>query len=564
MSLRRDFWQIQQAQLRRSLLLLTLLGAVYFLSAASLLLVFAPLVGVLHRDGSWGLWQGLLASFLFAGGLLAIQLAVARNSAVAAVERALHLTAPDEEDRYHRRFANTVEEMAIAAGLAGRVGARVMPAMTLNAFAAEDRRSGPIVGVSEGLLARLDRPQLQAVVAHEVSHIRHGDARLAALLLAMQEPFLALARMLDKLGEDEEHEYRIEIGQGAVRRRVDAGAGTAENLVLLLVMRFFSTALSRRREYMADAGAAELTRNPLALAEALERIAGGHHFLGGQASAFAPIFIVSATTSPLSEDEGLWSDLFSTHPPIRKRLENLVEMGADYEGPTAEPGGAAPGGRRYSVRQADGWSPPLPLDQLLALPGIGPETWLVREGLFKPFKLRADEGLMQAISAPPADQDQAAAEDAESPLARPLPAREGGGKCPHCFQPLGRIEYEGVAIEHCEHCDGHFVEDGKLRRIIARREVAFTDDQLENARRWQADNPFLLRSQMNAPQGANALGKLRCPRCGLQLIRRYFNYQFALVVDRCLNCRGNWFDRGELELLQMLYDLPAAKKPDRA
>lgn len=214
---------------------------------------------------------------------------------------------------------NVVEEVAIAAGLA-KPAVYVIETDALNAFATGVRSSNVAVIVTRGLLDRLNREELQGVVAHEMAHIGNGDVRLA-VIVAMVVGLVSIVS--DILGRS----ARV-VGRGTVRSRgkwkVIALVFSVWILFALLAPVFglmVRMAISREREYLADATGARLTRNPIGLASALAKIAGNPR-IKGTSSALEHLWIASPKR-PYRETS---SALFSTHPPTVARIERLLNL----------------------------------------------------------------------------------------------------------------------------------------------------------------------------------------------------------------------------------------------
>ncbi|GAB4185708.1 MAG: hypothetical protein OHK0024_25950 [Thalassobaculales bacterium] len=211
---------------------------------------------------------------------------------------------------------NVVEEMAIAAGLPMPAVAVVETAVP-NAFAAGLSPERATIAVTRGLLERLSRDELQAVVAHETAHVLNGDMRQATIAAAT-------AGLIALVAEGVLRMMRGASLAGGGRRR---GGGTAVLMVVLVVAailaplaaRLVQMAVSRQREYLADATAVKLTRNPQGLIGALEKLSAavetGDPLPGG--SAIKPLWMVAPP--------GLIG-LFATHPPMADRLARLRAM----------------------------------------------------------------------------------------------------------------------------------------------------------------------------------------------------------------------------------------------
>ena len=230
-----------------------------------------------------------------------------------------------------RRFANVVEEMAIAAALP-RPRIWIVPDPDPNAFATGQDPPRANVAVTEGLLAMLDRDELQAVIGHELGHIKSYDTRLMTTLAALVG---AVALISDGISRS--------IFRGGVRVGGGGRGGRGKNagglLVVLLVIWLISWMLapiitqllamgvSRKREFLADALSAQFTRNPLALAGALEKIEHAHAPTKAIKRGAAHLCIADPLGRRLDNREGLLADILATHPPMGKRIARLKGMG---------------------------------------------------------------------------------------------------------------------------------------------------------------------------------------------------------------------------------------------
>ncbi|MFW6303404.1 MAG: M48 family metalloprotease, partial [Candidatus Sumerlaeota bacterium] len=458
---------------------------------------------------------------------------------------------PDPQDLYHQRFRNTVEEMAVASGRGGRVRAVVTPALAFSAFAAEDRRQGAVIGITEGLLSRLTRDQMQAVVAHEMAHIREGDARLSSLLCAMLAPFAQLAETLKSaatvLSDENNDEHPISL-IFLVLNPIAGGAIFLLGLVvaiLTLSMFLISTVFSRERELLADAGAAEFTRNPLALAQALYTIDSGRHFMGESTGAFSPIFIVNPLSSALDDRRDLIGNLFSSHPPTDLRIDAMLKMaGASPENLHVRPvlEGSLQGVPAdkdeglWSLRSKGGWTPPMILTALLAHPEFSPSAFITRQGLFAPIRASAEPRVAGLLAA------RTSLDGAQSET----PER---GKCPVCRTPMREKAYEGTQLDICPACHGILVPEHKVKRILSRRERCFSREFIEKSLQWLEENQVIREETLGVDAPARA-----CPQCERLMVERFFSYRYPVRVERCLECNLVFFDGGELERIQALVE----------
>jgi heat shock protein HtpX len=219
--------------------------------------------------------------------------------------------------------------MAIASGLPAPQ-AYVIPDPDPNAFATGKDPAHASIAVTEGLLDRLSRDELQGVVAHEMAHIRNLDIRLMTVVAALVGAILLLsdwAMRSMRFGG---------MGRGRSRRDKDGGGGALAIVLLViwvlaiilapLVGRLLALAVSREREYLADATGAELTRNPLGLARALEKIEGVHGPTSAIKRGTAHLCIADPLGLKIDNREGRWANLWATHPPMAKRIALLKQM----------------------------------------------------------------------------------------------------------------------------------------------------------------------------------------------------------------------------------------------
>jgi heat shock protein HtpX len=230
-----------------------------------------------------------------------------------------------------QRLVNVVEEMAIASGLP-KPRIFVVPDPDPNAFATGIEPGKACVAVTQGLLERLNRDELQGVIAHELSHVRNFDTRLMTLLAAMVG---AIALMSDGMGRV--IRYGNVTGRGIEGRSREKGGNPLAIVVLILwvitlvlapvISRFLAMAVSRKREYLADATGAQFTRNPLALASALDKLDQAAEPTRTITRGAAHLCIVDPSASRISSKEGFLGDVFSSHPPIRMRIARLRGMG---------------------------------------------------------------------------------------------------------------------------------------------------------------------------------------------------------------------------------------------
>ncbi len=241
-----------------------------------------------------------------------------------AVIESTHAAPLDPSDPKQRVLENVVEEMAIAGGLP-KPSIYVVPDSDPNAFATGTGPERASIAVTRGLLDTLNREELQGVVSHELSHVRNYDVRLMTVVAALAGAILLLSDW-----------SRRGLWWGGGRRRDRDGGGGLGILFFALwivsivlapvIAQIVSLAVSRQREYLADASGAELTRNPLALASALEKISAAVAPTPSIKQGIAHLCIEDPRGGDPAAREGFFSGLFSTHPPTARRIALLREM----------------------------------------------------------------------------------------------------------------------------------------------------------------------------------------------------------------------------------------------
>ena len=240
----------------------------------------------------------------FAGANMAL-------SSVGAIE-----ITPETSDQKHKQIYNIVEEIRLSSGVPmPRVW--VIPSNALNAFATGMSPEKGHVAFTEGLIRKLNREEIKAVAAHEVAHIKNYDIRLMLFASVLAGAIVMIA----EIG------FRAALFGGGGRNRDGRGAifmffiGLAFAILAVILAQLARMALSRNREYLADATAVEFTRYPEGLASALEKIAGDTTQLRGASSLTSEMFI----KDPVKKN--FMHSLFATHPPIEDRIARLRNRG---------------------------------------------------------------------------------------------------------------------------------------------------------------------------------------------------------------------------------------------
>jgi len=224
-----------------------------------------------------------------------------------------HEVSEQQEPQLH----HVVEELVIGAGIP-KPKIYVIEDSAPNAFATGRDPKHSSVAVTRGLLTKLDRTELQGVIAHELSHVRNFDIRLMLIVAVL----LGMAALLS------DWIFRSMFWGGRGRDR-DRGGNPILLIVALvlailtpIIAQLIQLAVSRQREYMADASGALLTRYPAGLANALRKIAADKDALEVANKATAPLYIAN----PLHDEPRFLDGLFDTHPPIQERIKRLEAM----------------------------------------------------------------------------------------------------------------------------------------------------------------------------------------------------------------------------------------------
>ena len=272
-------------------------------------------LGLLFRAGVAGLVIALVVALLMAIGSYRYG-----DRLVLASTRAKEVT-PEEEPRLH----NIVEGLSIAAGIP-KPRVYVVPEKAPNAFATGRDPEHSSVAVTQGLLDMMNRVELEGVVAHELSHVEDRDILVGTIVATFVGAVVLVAEFMLR--------WFFWGGFGG-RRGDDRGgnpvtaiaAGLAIALLILspIFAQLIKFAVSRRREYLADAQGAMLTRYPPGLASALKKIAVAPHAMRSANNATAHLWLDQPSRVE-GERMGFLEKLFSTHPPIQDRIRILEEM----------------------------------------------------------------------------------------------------------------------------------------------------------------------------------------------------------------------------------------------
>ncbi|MCX6012130.1 MAG: M48 family metalloprotease [Chloroflexi bacterium] len=310
-------WEQIRSNRIKSVILVLFMGTLLFLVGYFVgVLIDNPIAGLLIAFIIW-FFLNLIA--YFQGDSILLSVAHARK-----------ITSDD-----HARLYNVVEEIKIASGLEKMPDIYIIDDPALNAFATGRDQNHAAVAITSGLLDKLNRDELQGVIAHEISHIKNRDVLLMTIASITMGAIVMISWYVSRA-------FLYSSMTGGSRRKSSGGGSgggaiiiMAVGLVLMILAPIFAQliyfAISRRREYLADASGALYTRYPEGLASALEKIAGSGLKVQNANKATAPMYI----SNPFKTNEEA-TDLSSTHPPISKRIRILRSMGggaslSDYD-----------------------------------------------------------------------------------------------------------------------------------------------------------------------------------------------------------------------------------------
>jgi heat shock protein HtpX len=310
-------WELIHQNRKRSLILFA--GMAFLLSAVGYLVgayYGGESGGLVGLAAAVGIWIGLTLVTVTSGDEILLKLSRAR----------------EVTKDVHPRLFNTVEEMKIAAGLPAMPKVYIVDDPSPNAFAMGMKPEKSAIAVTAGLVSQLNRDELQGVVAHEMSHIVNRDTQLMTVAGIMLGSIVLISHFFLRsmwFVPSSSRRYRKSGGGGGPQLQLVMVIVTIALAILAPIFaRLIYLAISRRREYLADATAAQLTRYPEGLASALEKIGSSSLPLESANKATAPMYIVN----PFREKGAALSALTSTHPPTEERVRILRSMGglADF------------------------------------------------------------------------------------------------------------------------------------------------------------------------------------------------------------------------------------------
>ena len=563
-----DFYEAQSRQWKKSLFLFIVLILFYYVLIVFIGFAILASLGFVFTKVNIFTTAGIV-KFLWVTGVVAFLIAAlhfydAKKFGAKFILDRMQAKPPEPEDRYHKQFINSVDEIRIAAGLP-KIEPYIIPFFAVNSMALIKPDNTPCILVTEGLLADFTRDELQAVIAHELAHVVRGDTYYITLVCS-------LANFFERTKQALEPDHSTD-GESFPATKEGRGGHALLYLAFVfssLVMHLLSTLISRQREILADAAAVEFTRNPRSLARAVYKAHLKNSFVGDFQLTYSPLFIVPPESKGL-ESESFWANVFTSHPPLNKRLklladmipstpekvveevweiqnhrENARELVYSSEEQIQNRAGSSPtpeeillqANKIWALCGPQGqWEGPFTVEELLVLPYFSPDRML--------------RNLQEKVEAPAREFLQVHRARHKFLKLKPLRPSQYN-KCPSCQIPLREIFYEGVTVKECPSCRGKLVPIPMMGRIISRKEKSFSPNIKEKAEQFRIEcmlNPAFTRKVFQ-----RNLRTIFCPDCGQRMLLRPYSYHYVVPVDKCFNCGKIWFDPDEMEILQVLIE----------
>ena len=302
-------WELIRANKRKSVFL--------FITMGLILLLLGYVVGSVYLEGG-GVFGVVIALIIW--GILSLVSYTSGSKILLAVSGAKEVT-----NDVHPQLFNIVEEMKIASNFTHMPKIYIINSAAPNAFATGVKPEKTAIAVTAGLLARLNRDELQGVVAHEMSHIVNRDVLFMTIAGMMLGSIVLISQVFLRslwfgAGGRYSSKSSKSSGQGQLVFMIIAIAFAILGPIMAQLLYF---AISRKREYLADASAVRFTRYPEGLASALEKISNSTQELKSANKVTAPMYIAN----PLKKKGRKLSDISSTHPPISERVRILRSIG---------------------------------------------------------------------------------------------------------------------------------------------------------------------------------------------------------------------------------------------
>jgi len=496
-----------------------------------------------------------IISIIISSFIIFFQYKFYKNKSIIFIREILNCYKPDINDVLHKQIINIVEELKVATNYNEEIEIIIIPTFSQNIFSCS---AGKIkaIGISEGIITKFTREELQAVIAQQFVHIINKDTEIITFICSSYEFIKNLySKVFLKFPQEKNKNYINKKNQS-----FNFIIMLPSLLLAQLLLKIMIIFISRNRENYADVKSVEITRNPMALVSALYKINTSRIdkeiFIY---SSFSPLFIVPPEINTINEKKGFFADLFSTHPPINERLNNLLIIAGSSlekfyyakekekyfrekekinEGKEKEEKNLIKE-NDYYVYMNNEWFGPYKKSQLFEIENLTPETYINIAGtnIVAEFK-----NIFPDIF------DISSLEQSKR-------------MCPRCGFIGGRLYetyYEFVPVERCNKCKGYLLTKEKIIRIINRNIRTFTLEEIEYAKEYKGKiNKMGLKKEITKIDNSK---HLICPNCKMLMNRAYYNYEDYIVIDRCTNCNLFWFDNRELEILQLYIEKRIAEK----
>jgi heat shock protein HtpX len=503
-------FEAKQRSTRNTVLLFIFLGITYGVVFGLMGLALSFSSDKFLSFSVWPPLQGMVVGFVIAG----LHFLWARSKDITYLTRQFNAGPASEQDTFHKQFSNTVEEAKIALGLKA-VEAVVVPSHAMNAFSFEDWKGRQVIGITEGLLSRLTRAELEAVVAHEAAHLAHGDSRVITTACTLFSVLFFISEILRPRGRSSSK------GGGAIV------AVWLLSLVGALVSRLTFMAISRNREYYADSDAVHMCKNPLALANALNKIATADRGALVVPEGLSPAFIMNPQYASTDEKEGFFSNLLSTHPPVQKRISKLQVWAKGAIEAMPSPSHPAPD-KPLVLNAQSSWEGPVDPKVSVAQAVMTPDSW-IWDG----------RDLKRAVESPICYKE----------FVDKLNHKNSKYACPRCEVPLEDSDYEGMPAMVCRYCAGKLIYRNGIEKAVNRRLEKFGAEDAVRTKEWR-------KLQRGTVGELCRLPFINCPICGKTMFKSFYSELTRVIIDLCTDekCGAVWCDPQELERIQILIE----------
>ncbi len=305
----KNIYEVAESNRRKTFLIMTVFVAFVTVSTYFIAQAFSLYVG--YEAGG----LGIVGIALIISGLMSIGSYYFSDKLVLAISGAR----PADRNRDFE-FFTVAENLSMAAGLP-MPKLYVIDDSAMNAFATGRNPKNAVVVATTGLLKRLNRTEIEGVVAHELAHIKNYDTLLMCIVVVLIGMVALLADFFIRASF---------WGSESRERKGSAGIiifiGLIFAILSPIIGQLIKLAISRRREYMADAGAVAITRQPSGLISALEKIASDREPLEAANKATAHLYIENPFKNKIGDARNSFAELFNTHPPVEKRIMELKKM----------------------------------------------------------------------------------------------------------------------------------------------------------------------------------------------------------------------------------------------